>query len=103
MNEEWTKKWGILDILYLGGGFNMFFMFTPIWGNDPFIFFKWVAQPPTSIVLDISDLRDLPGPRISKTSFSESNPPGDLKIRDQTSSEDQCLGHLPSRSLTVRP
>ena len=29
---------------FLGGGFELSFIFTPIWGNDPFwlIFFKWV-------------------------------------------------------------
>ena len=29
--------------------FQIFFMFIPIWGNDPIwlIFFRWVAQPPT--------------------------------------------------------
>ena len=35
----------------LGGAwFQIFFIFTPIWGRFPFwlIFFRWVVQPPTS-------------------------------------------------------
>ena len=34
--------------------FQRFFIFTPIWGNDPIwlMFFRWVVQPPTRITLD---------------------------------------------------
>ena len=32
----------------LGGGFKIFFIFTPFWGRFPIWLFRWVVQPPTS-------------------------------------------------------
>ena len=38
-DTSWSRWW-----------FQMCFIFTPIWGNDPIrlLFFKWVEKPPTS-------------------------------------------------------
>ena len=55
-NWFWTcvfspgKKIEVNQLLLSRWWFQIFFMFTPIWGRFPIwlIFFRWVVQPPTS-------------------------------------------------------
>ena len=41
--DHWSHT-GETEVKKLAGGFQIFYMFTPTWGNDPIwlIFFKWV-------------------------------------------------------------
>ncbi len=60
-----------------GWWFQIFFIFTPIWGNDPIwlIFFKWVVQPPTrKRMASIFLPRYIVSPQVSGT-FPFKNPP----------------------------